>query len=278
MVITKLAGGMGNQMFQYAVGRQLSVKNRCPLYLDCSELLNTDTRNTIRHFALDVFHLSHQQVPPVRNGWMGKICDRFSRVRVINEPDFSFHPWVLQSKGKLQLNGYWQNQNYFNNIAATIRQDFTIRHEPDERIKGLLRQINETASVSLHIRRGDYVHNSATNQFHGVCPEGYYRQAIASLKEKCIAPHFYIFSDDIEWAKTNFLIYDPHTFVSGNTGEKSVEDLRLMAACRHNIIANSSFSWWAGWLNTNPQKIVIAPKQWFRTVPTDIVPETWIKL
>ncbi|WP_018611017.1 alpha-1,2-fucosyltransferase [Segetibacter koreensis] len=279
MVVVKLIGGMGNQMFQYAIGRHLAIKNKCPLYFDHIELENKNTANTPRNYELDIFNVQYQKNPFLQsNRFVAKVYHKLFSVQRIKEPDFTFHPHILNVQGNIHLNGYWQNENYFKEIEEIIRQDFTFKTPANEKIESILQQIAATNSVSLHVRRGDYITLTEANQFHGVCSDTYYQKAIAKIKEAIPAPHLFVFSDDIHWVKQNMPFTEEHTFVDGNTGKNSFEDLRLMAACRHNILANSSFSWWAGWLNKNPEKMVIAPEKWFRAVHTDIVPPSWIKM
>ena len=141
-------------------------------------------------------------------------------------------------------------------------------------------QIDARKSVSLHVRRGDFVNNPQTFSHHGVCEPGYYREAIGKIKEQHTDLEVFVFSDDMDWAKANITTDLPVTFVNG-AGRQDFEDLYLMSLCRHNIIANSSFSWWGAWLNPNPEKIVVAPARWFNDKNTDtkdLLPPEWVKL
>jgi hypothetical protein len=145
----------------------------------------------------------------------------------------------------------------------------------------IINEIMDTNSVSLHVRRGDYLINPRAKQLLVVCDAEYYLKSVEIMSSKVERPHFYIFSDDIKWAKENIIMPFKTTFVGENGPRKSYEDLRLMSLCKHNIIANSSFSWWGAWLNENPNKIVIAPKQWFRSSEKDtkdLIPESWLKI
>ena len=140
--------------------------------------------------------------------------------------------------------------------------------------------ISQTNSVSLHIRRGDYVSNQKTNQTHGTCDLDYYQRCITEIEKEVENPYFFVFSDEIEWVKENLKINHPAEYVDQNTGDKSYEDMRLMSQCKHNVIANSSFSWWGAWLNSYPDKIVFAPKRWFASDKhntKDLIPEGWKK-
>jgi hypothetical protein len=135
-------------------------------------------------------------------------------------------------------------------------------------------------SVSLHIRRGDFVSNRKTNEIHGVLPLEYYYEAIRLITNQVRNPEFFIFSDDIPWVRENLLVPKKVNFVEHPTSNRDYEDLILMSNCKHHIIANSSFSWWGAWLSQNPVKRVIAPREWYRIVidTRDLLPEEWIKL
>jgi len=142
-------------------------------------------------------------------------------------------------------------------------------------------QILSSNSVSLHIRRGDYVQNQEANKFHGICSPEYYSQAMNLIEQKIENPHYFVFSDEVGWVRENIKFNYPVDFVSGNSISEA-EELSLMSKCKHNIIANSSFSWWGTWLNTSPEKIVIAPKKWIENTDladaSDLIPKEWIKI
>jgi len=177
--------------------------------------------------------------------------------------------------------GYWQTEKYFLPIQDTIRKDFTFKMPLEGLNKTLAESISSCNSVSMHIRRGDYVHNSETSKFHGVCSPEYYYEALEFIKKKSANIQLYIFSDDMEWVKVNMKFDVPVTYVGNNIDNQSYVDMQLMSLCKHNIIANSSFSWWGAWLNNNPEKIVIAPSKWFNDSSinaTDIIPEGWQKI
>ena len=248
MIIVKLKGGLGNQMFQYAYGRKLTLERQATLVLDKTYLTpirQLITGTTTRHYELGEF----------------KIKAKFTK-----------------AKGHNYLDGYWQNEKYFKDIRHILLKDFTLKKKTNNFLK-LKKLIAETNSVSIHFRRGDYVKRAVTRKYHGVLNLNYYRRAIALIGEKVEKPNFFVFSDDISWVKKNFKIGKPLTFISGLRKLTNSEELILMSLCKHNIIANSSFSWWGAWLNKNPAKIVIAPKRWFRAkTDSEIVPQSWIKL
>jgi hypothetical protein len=291
-VITKLYGGLGNQMFQYAVGRSLSLALNKQLLIDTSSFESY----TLRAFELDCFLL---QPVIAEKEVMDRILYSASPIRMIyhylkifakngsipirkyNEPHFHFDPNVFLQHGNIYLDGYWQSERYFKDVEHAIRNDFRFKQEPDPLNNDLIQKMGRECSVSLHIRRGDYVADERSNAVHGTMGIEYYKNAVQYIAEREAKPQFYIFSDDRQWIEQNFKIPFPTTFICHNTGSKSYEDIRLMSMCKHNIIANSSFSWWGAWLNNNANKIVIAPKKWFNDPAKDtkdLIPESWIKL
>ena len=274
MIITSLNGGLGNQMFQYAIGRALAAKNNDKLRLDLSGFSPKRAIDTPRQYELSIFNLQATK-------FNSHILDFFHPPQLISETSHTFDPAILNIKGNIRLVGYWQSEKYFNQYSELIRHDFAFPTPPTGKNKALLLGIDNSNSVSIHVRRGDYVSNQTTNQFHGVCSLAYYRKAIKSIKDKVKNPIFYVFSDDPEWCKDNLTIAEKTTYISHNSGEKSWEDMRLMSHCKYNIIANSSFSWWGAWLNDNPTKIVIAPQKWFNdpSIDTqDVIPDSWLKM
>lgn len=278
MITVKLIGGLGNQMFQYAIGRHLAEKNRTALSLDISTLLKRDEINyTPRNFELNVFNVKYSKlINKPSSSYFNKAYNKLF-TSTINEKDHNYDSQVLSNKGNIYLNGFWQTEQYFKDIEEIIRKDFTFKATPNAININHIKNINAVNSVSIHFRRGDYITNSSAVDFHGICEPEYYQNAINEIKNKVTNPHFFIFSDDVEWVQENFII-DNATIISNNTASDAFEDMRLMAACKHNIIANSSFSWWAAWLNNNPDKIVIAPKRWLKNIEIDIIPVSWTKI
>jgi len=268
-------------MFQYTLGRNLALKNNTILKLDVSEL----EQDKLRNYELDVFNIS------------GSISSRFLRVSIskfnhriiskilsgyflyIKEENCFFNKNILEKRGNIVLDGYWQSENYFKDIKNIIIKDFTIKFEPDKKNKSMLKKIRNLNSVCIHIRRGDYIDNEQTNKYHGCCSLKYYYNAIEMIIEKVKNPTFFVFSDDSQWTKENLKLEYPAVYDNINSPKKGYEDLRLMSNCKHFIIANSSFSWWGAWLSNNHNKIVCAPKRWFRTKDEgDIVPKSWIRV
>ena len=202
-------------------------------------------------------------------------------MNLFKEKSFSFDKRVFDLNGNIYLDGYWQTEKYFKEIEEIIRKEFTVKNELADKNKEIAEEIKKTNSVSLHIRRADYITDKRTNSHHGTCGSAYYEQAVAIIAEKVKTPHFFVFSDDMDWAKKSIILDFPTVYVDHNNAVTNYEDLRLMHLCKHNIIANSSFSWWGAWLNNNPQKIVVVPKRWFVTDKMDtrdLIPNTWVKM
>jgi len=292
MIIVKLIGGLGNQLFQYALGRNLALKNDTELKLDISGFEIYKLHNYGLHHFNIIENIAKQEdiqcFKPTRRQiffyTMDKISKRFLPLykrKYIVEPDFSFNSNIFKITKNAYLEGYWQSEKYFADISEIIRKEISVKNEPDELNRNTLAQINITNSVSLHIRRGDYISNKKTMETHGVPSMDYYVQAQTFMEEKVKDPHIFVFSDDIEWTKDHFKSDLPLHFIDHNGVKKNYEDMRLMSFCKHHIIANSSFSWWGAWLSNNPQKIVITPKKWFNKpdiTTRDLIPESWIRL
>jgi hypothetical protein len=286
MVITKLIGGLGNQMFQYAIGIGLAKRNNDVLKLDITGFGHQEGFATPRKYALNCFNIEEnfatkEEIMRFKYGnYLSSKLKLPSRKTYVREKRINyFDENVYNHQGDTYLEGYWQTEKYFADIRKTIVSDFSLRDEKDLD-KALLADVANSNSVSLHVRRGDYVSDKGTNQFHGVCGLPYYLEAIAYLKEKISKPTLYVFSDDIRWVKENLKTDLQIKYVS-NGQIKDYEELILMSKCKHNIIANSSFSWWGAWLNGNPNKIVIAPKKWFaneKANSPDMVPGSWLKI
>ena len=290
MIITQLKGGLGNQLFQYAAGLSLANYHNVPLKVDVGLLKNPDELiGTLRNFELQ--HLHHPpaiatvaEINNVRNqNFITKYFDMFrpSYQRIVyNEKQFNFDPNFFSSGKNIYLKGYRQSELYFSSIEQIIRNSFQLKMELIAGVSELAEKLKQTASVSIHIRRGDYK-NATVQQYHGILTESYYQEAIRQISTQIKNPLFFIFSDDIDWVKMNLLFDSNTTFVSGNISHTHYEDFYLMSQCRHNIIGNSSFSWWAAWLNNYSEKIVIAPKKWFGNAPNDtkdLIPQNWIKI
>lgn len=286
-------GGIGNQLFQYATGRALALKHNTELKLDLS-LLNADPKNvyTKRELELPVFNIKAQIANEKelklfeKKSTLKKIIFKlfqnfFSNYFIANQDGFEFNKAVLSYPNNTYLNGYWQTEKYFSDIREVLLKELVVKKEMNTECILMKEQILSSNSVSLHIRRGDYVSDKSASEFHGTLPLEYYFKAISYLNQKHLNLKVFIFSDDMNWVKAHLKLENECVYVDFNTGENSVFDMYLMSICNHNIIANSSFSWWGAWLNQNLNKTVIAPVFWFadKSLNTkDLIPSSWIKL
>lgn len=292
MIISHIIGGLGNQMFQYATARALSLKRGTPLFLDVQDFAGYKLHNGYeldRIFALEASLASRSELKAVL-GWRAYsiIRRRLFRNDLIKFRgahlfvDTQFKSWreIHAVPDNCYLMGNWQTEKYFDEYRQTILNDFTFIKQLDGLNLKVADAIKTTNAISLHVRRGDYVSNASSLAFHGVCSLEYYRKAIEFMVNSVHNPTFFIFSDDMQWVRENITLEYPCTFVDFNTGSNSYNDMHLMSLCKHHIIANSSFSWWGAWLNRSERKIVIAPQQWFAADfdSSNIIPSEWIKL
>ena len=290
MIIVSLKGGLGNQLFQYAAARQLAEIHGSLVKLDISVF------ETYEHhsYALSPFNIPEhiataEEIAALtmhRRSVIERITTRLLRQPLrptrthVRERHFQFDPRILNLPDGVYLDGYWQSEKYFTGIADIIRKELTVRTPPACRNKELAEQMASCNSVSVHIRRGTYL-LPQFSAYHPTCSSEYYRNAVEQLAASVGTPRFFIFSDEPAWAHENVRLPFPAVYVDHNDASTDYEDLRLMSTCRHHIIANSTFSWWAAWLNDKPGKIVLAPERWFND-PTinvsDLIPESWTKI
>lgn len=289
MIELKLQGGLGNQMFQYAAGKAMSVFHNVELKLDISWF----ERNKLRSYKLDIFNIDADIATTNEiNRYTGMYKTRIERILwrlkqrinyfpTYSESDFSFDKNCYKSKKNVYIEGYWHSENYFKDIEKIIRKEFTLKKSLQGRNAEMAAVIRVCNSVSLHIRRGDYITDPINRKKYSVCSLEYYLSAVMKVKEIVQNPHFFVFSDDIPWAQKNLDLPDPVIFVDHNKENQDYEDHQLMRLCDHHIIANSSFSWWGAWLGSNFHKIVISPRKWFNDADRgtrDLIPETWLRL
>ena len=290
-MITRLNGGLGNQMFQYAAGRALADRLGVPLKMDLSEF----GTYLLRRFELDKFNIGAGIATPEETANFVINPSRFQRNygRLAISLGFGFNKIAFKERKfgydatfegiqhPMYLNGYWQSEKYFKSAKDKLRGELSLVDKPGEASQKILEGILQCPAVSLHIRRGDYITNPSAALVHGVCSLDYYYSAIGHITAHVDNPHFFVFSDDPQWAKDNLKISYPVQFVEANGPDRGAEDIWLMKSCNHHIIANSSFSWWAAWLNDRQDKIVIAPRIWFldKKINTkDLIPEQWHKI
>jgi hypothetical protein len=268
-------GGTGNQMFQYAFARSLSLKYNKQLKIDLSFLENKNMGGNFiyRDYSLNMFNV-HEDFEIDK-----KLFNK------INEPHFEYSQSVLDTINKnstnnFLLNGYWQTPKYFNEFEKEIRKDFTFREQienSDNYIKEMLNDIRSKNSILLNIRRADYLNTN----YHGVMAKDYVDKAVKIIESKTEHPEYFIFSDDLDWCRENIKLPNMTIVDHSYKGDRFSYYLQLMKNCKHFIIPNSSFAWWAAWLNQDKNKIVIAPKQWFTDTninTTDLTPDDWIRI
>jgi hypothetical protein len=277
-------------MFQYAFGRKMSLINNTKLYLDLS-WFNEKNQDFPRQYVLDKFNINAEIANPiiinkVRGGFsnyhsiynriLKKICP-FLFKKIIYEKNVIFDPTIFNYNGDKYYDGYWINYKYFIDINDIILEELTLKVNFGKSKRDLIDEIRSRNSISIHIRRGDYAKIDSTKKFHGLLSKKYYESSIEKIVQIVNEPHFYFFSDDIAWVKENYNIACPHTFVENSPDGEEYFDLVLMSMCKHNIIANSTFSWWAAWLNNNPGKVIFLPYKWSKVIPdsSEIVPKSW---
>lgn len=302
-------GGLGNQMFQYALGRNIALIKNTTLKLDITWFNHFNETTTPRYYNLPKFNIvenlaSDKEIKKkikyrIKMGRRHFLHNHLiaNKLIYIKEKRFNFDKNILNTSDDVYLTGYWQSEKYFSSqdkqlfnkkkIKDIIRKEFTLKNKLSNHYKKHIQKIKAVGknSVSIHIRRGDYTLDTIKNNV-GLCPINYYNKALKKISQSIQNPVFFIFTDDVNWAKNNLKLKYPMNFVSYdkiNNGHKNkdYEELILMSKCKHNIIANSSFSWWGAWLNNNSNKIVIAPKRWFRNKSLntkDLIPNTWIKI
>lgn len=285
MIIIKLQGGLGNQMFQYALGRSLSLRHKTLLKFDSSYLKSANQSR--RFLEIDAFNIKIEEATKKEiaryRGFLPKIFDninRDNRKKYILEKSPVFNPSILE-RSNGYFDGHWNSEKYFKEYESVIRNDFQLKNPLSPKAMEMQREIIKTKNaVSVHIRRGDYVTIQKIADVHGTLPLSYYEKAMQKILGPDPDAQFFISSDDIVWAKEHFPKKYNVTFLS--SGElPNAEEMILMSTCKHNIIANSTFSWWGAWLNQNRNKIVIAPKLWFRDLSKNafnLIPTTWLQL
>jgi hypothetical protein len=289
MILTKLMGGLGNQMFQYAAARSLACRHKTEVKLDLS-FLNQETGGayTQRRYELDVFDLPVRIAGPEDfSVFKAKSNNKITRFVHRNFPFLSnnihvvergslYHPEFKDYPSNTYLEGFWQSEKYFQDFKDQIRNDFKPKQTMPASLEPVLKRILGSNSISVHVRRGDYVNLKSASSFHGSCSVEYYQKAVDFISNKKQQAELFVFSDDLDWCKTNLAFSQPVTYVTHS--DHPYWDMHLMSKCRNNIIANSSFSWWGAWLNNDPGRIVIVPEHWFVGVKSesiDIVANNW---
>jgi hypothetical protein len=291
LIITRFTGGLGNQLFQYSAGYALSKHLQTDLQLDISAYRN-------RSFDLFLFPNIKQQgykelksidsmtafpsLFSILSRYTSRIYPYFFR-NYFNDKGFCYKADFWKQVDGCYLDGLWQTEQYFLQHRSSLLKLFSAENSLSEDSLWLKEQIQKSENtVSVHIRRGDYIQNPRTLKLHGVLDKSYYFHSMSDLKSKFKNPVYYIFSDEIEWVKAAFDDWPfQMVFVDDFSTKKAHEDMILMSLCKHNIIANSSYSWWGAWLNKNGYKQVIAPLNWFAGLKKDtkdLIPGSWTRM
>lgn len=294
MVIVRLNGGLGNQLFQYAAGFALARKNGSELKIDLTAFDNQrGNRDTIRapdilQFTLSSPVASLQEVEARKNP-LGVISRgaRFLRQRILKRYYSDWHPEILLLKGDVYLDGYFQCEDYFSDCLTPLLREFILCPGPAAEVKTLGQNIDLLRNtVSLHVRRGDYVSDPRISALHNICTVDYYQRALAEINGRLGECNLVVFSDDVDWVRENLALQENALYVSGaqtSAGKtlSAAQELVLMSRCRHHIISNSTFSWWGAYLNRQTDKIVVAPGLWNRSKidsHKNILPQSWVRL
>jgi hypothetical protein len=285
MIILRIKSGLGNQMFQYAFYKKLktinnNVKLDVSLYdmisdhngYELNRVFNVNEKfcdiSEVKRFSDD----SNKLTSKIRRKVIGRKKSHYL------QQNFKYDEAYFKLDEVL-LDGYWQSEKFFSGMEDDIREIFSFKQALSDKNRELTEDIINSNSVAIHVRRGDYLTPRYYKTFGSVCSLKYYQNAVNYIRDKVDTPFFYIFTNDPAWCKENMNL-DNYVIVDWNKGKDSYLDMQLMSLCKHNIIANSSFSWWGAWLNKNTDKIVVAPSIWFgdRNIDTsDIVPKSWIR-
>jgi hypothetical protein len=302
MIILKLQGGLGNQLFQYATGRALSIELNTILKLDLSFYNNNEFSKVYRlnEFNLPFEIANKQEIDQIRNqdhvplifrilNKTGvKVSPYFKRSHLIEKEILKLYNPDIKKGIDYYIDGWLGDEAYFKMHEKQIRKDLRSDDLLNNESKIVLDKIVNSNSVAIHIRRGDYL----TNSFFANLSQEYYSRSISFISKEISHPAFFFFSDDIKWVKENISVNEKHIFVEHNSAAATkwntigeINDLLLMSYCNHQIIANSTFSWWGAWLNSNPDKVVIAPRKWFDNAKAQsdyerghFIPIKWIKI
>lgn len=289
MKIVKILGGLGNQMFQYALVCSLKAHQpdeEVALDLHCFKGYHLHNGYELER----IFHPSFRDASlkniikvayPYCNYNFWRIGSRILPTRksmVTEDPRKAVDTSILSRKGSAYYDGYWQSEDYFKDIRNDILKAFTFPAF-DEKNKAYSEIIVNSNSLSIHVRRGDFVNHPL---YKDICTLQYYQDAIKRICALAKIDHAFIFSNDIQWCEDNlslFLNDQMTTYIDWNKGSQSYNDIHLMSLCKHNIIANSSFSWWGAWLNPNPDKVVISPRIWDNSgAVSNPICKDWIKI
>lgn len=282
MIITEINGGLGNQLFQYAAGLSLALKHQTTLKTAVQFKITDTTRNLgLSHFNLNLLEATQEDVNQL---YSRSAVDRAIQAilpaqfkHVYKEKHFAYQSGFEKLGSNVYLKGYWQSERYFSTIANQVKDLFTLQPHFYSNILPLIEEIKQTESVSIHVRKGDYLQHPYSD-YYASLESTYYNNALAALQENLSHLKLFVFTDDTKWVKENLALPIPYTLISGVQTRSMYEDFQAMLSCKHHIIANSSFSWWTAWLSARVGKKVVAPKEWFKNGPSDtadLLPKSW---
>jgi hypothetical protein len=285
VIVFRACGGLGNQLFQYAAARNVSERLGVPLAAELSWFRHPPRNVTPRRLYLTEYRLPLTEMPRNLSWRLSALHRRFPSwswrllgVEPIIEGRSS--PLNVRSSDRTAcLEGYWQDESLILPIREILLSELQPQAPLDSIDAAVLSEIDSCESVSIHVRRGDYVSLPSAAKHHGTCSTAYYERAFRSLASRVHNPRLFLFSDDLEWAMANLPSSWPIRAVGHSCEDRAVRDLRLMSSCRHHIIANSTFSWWGAWLGERPGSVVVAPSRWFAAERSQsrIVPSRWIR-
>jgi len=291
-VIARITNGLGNQLFQYAAGKSLAERLGASLKLDIRWYESESKSHTKRIYALGRFGVREELADPeearrfrgtslyargVRHFFAADRRLRYRRIE--RREDYFDSPALARLKG-IYLQGFWQSEDFFCDQADAVRAALSEPIAMAAPGDPVARKLYEEESVAVHVRRGDYATNPVYAASYGLCEPSYYEAAARHILERKPAARFFVFSDDQAWAASNLRLPGPTEFVSAPDEGDGFGDFKLMRTCRHFIISNSTFSWWAAWLGSGAGKIVCAPRPWFADDrdETRLVPEAWLRV
>ncbi len=283
MIITELNGGLGNQLFQYAAGLSLALKHQTTLKVSIQFKNNDTSRNLgLSHFNTNIIEANQEEINQL---YSSSTLNRSLQALLpppfkhyFREKHFAYQSGFNKLGPNVYLKGYWQSELYFSSIADQVKATFTLKPEYYSSVLSLIEEIKTSESVSIHIRKGDYLLHPYS-EYYASLESAYYITAIAALQEQHPQLKLFVFTDDPNWVNENLHLASPYRLISGIETSSMYEDFQAMLSCKYHIIANSSFSWWTAWLSAREGKKVIAPKQWFKNGPTDtqdLVPKSWL--
>lgn len=281
MIISKISGGLGNQMFQYAAGHSIASRLKTEHCLD----IRSYKTDQVRSFGLDKFNISagiapQEVLPPAKHESLLRYALWKSlclKPKLLKEHKLDLDKIERKHKSTSYLSGHWFSEEYFQNFAADLRKEFRLANELSDYGSNILKTIKGSTAISIHIRRGDYVNSEYWKSKLGTCSLGYYYNGLEYITSRVgVGFNIFVFSDDIDWAGKKLRIDKKMFFVSNSESSGPHEDLMLMASCSHHIIANSTFSWWGAWLNARPDKIVVCPDPFYNDKSARcITPVSW---